>query len=155
MPNATAGRYHREPGESRSAFRGFAFPDTIAAHVLPATRVVRLAYRYRINFCQAVPFRSAPHHCLQSFDELLLLKRGGEVIYMGPLGALSVDLISYFQVSGRTAACSYHHNISSRLNPSGCLCCATSGVHSPTSLITGSIRVSILVHNSFVETSNP
>lgn len=33
---------------------------------------------------------------VQAFDELLLLKRGGEVIYNGPLGLLSCDLISYF-----------------------------------------------------------
>eukprot|EP00884_Botryococcus_braunii_P004769 jgi/Botrbrau1/14293/Bobra.0369s0007.1 len=32
----------------------------------------------------------------EAFDELLLLKRGGEVIYNGPLGHLSCDLIAYF-----------------------------------------------------------
>ena len=31
------------------------------------------------------------------FDELLLLKRGGETIYAGPLGVESRDLVAYFQ----------------------------------------------------------
>lgn len=35
----------------------------------------------------------------EAFDELLLLKRGGETIYCGPLGEHSVKLISYFSVS--------------------------------------------------------
>ena len=34
----------------------------------------------------------------QAFDELLLLKRGGQAIYCGPLGAQSAQLIAYFQV---------------------------------------------------------
>uniref|UniRef100_A0A0D9XIH8 ABC transporter domain-containing protein n=1 Tax=Leersia perrieri TaxID=77586 RepID=A0A0D9XIH8_9ORYZ len=33
----------------------------------------------------------------EAFDELLLLKRGGRVIYGGSLGVHSVDMISYFQ----------------------------------------------------------
>ncbi|XP_061343431.1 pleiotropic drug resistance protein 1-like isoform X2 [Gastrolobium bilobum] len=33
----------------------------------------------------------------ESFDELLLLKQGGEEIYVGPLGHHSSDLISYFE----------------------------------------------------------
>ncbi|PKU71423.1 ABC transporter G family member 38-like [Dendrobium catenatum] len=33
----------------------------------------------------------------ESFDELLLLKRGGQVIYYGPLGQNSQKLISYFE----------------------------------------------------------
>ncbi|KAI5057345.1 hypothetical protein GOP47_0027360 [Adiantum capillus-veneris] len=33
----------------------------------------------------------------ESFDELLLLKRGGQVIYAGPLGHQSCHLIDYFQ----------------------------------------------------------
>lgn len=33
---------------------------------------------------------------LQTFDELLLLKRGGSVIYNGPLGRQSAAMISYF-----------------------------------------------------------
>lgn len=32
----------------------------------------------------------------EAFDELLLLKRGGETIYCGPLGEHSADLITYF-----------------------------------------------------------
>ncbi|EMS53664.1 Pleiotropic drug resistance protein 13 [Triticum urartu] len=34
----------------------------------------------------------------ESFDELLLLKRGGRVIYGGSLGVNSIDMIHYFQV---------------------------------------------------------
>ncbi len=34
---------------------------------------------------------------LQSFDELLLLKRGGRVMYQGPLGERSCHLVDYFQ----------------------------------------------------------
>ncbi len=35
---------------------------------------------------------------LQAFDELLLLKRGGETIFNGRLGKDSSDLVEYFQV---------------------------------------------------------
>ena len=34
----------------------------------------------------------------ESFDELLLLKRGGETIFNGQLGEDSKDLVKYFQV---------------------------------------------------------
>ena len=37
------------------------------------------------------------HACAQAFDTMLLLKRGGEVIYNGPLGFQSRDMISYFE----------------------------------------------------------
>ncbi|OAY26651.1 ABC transporter G family member 32 [Manihot esculenta] len=33
----------------------------------------------------------------ESFDELLFMKRGGQLIYAGPLGARSCDLIKYFE----------------------------------------------------------
>ncbi|KAK7292099.1 hypothetical protein RIF29_07794 [Crotalaria pallida] len=33
----------------------------------------------------------------ESFDELLFMKRGGELIYAGPLGPKSTELISYFE----------------------------------------------------------
>ncbi|XP_051216581.1 ABC transporter G family member 41 [Lolium perenne] len=33
----------------------------------------------------------------EAFDELMLMKRGGELIYAGPLGHLSCDIIHYFQ----------------------------------------------------------
>ncbi|KAI3727264.1 hypothetical protein L1987_67076 [Smallanthus sonchifolius] len=33
----------------------------------------------------------------ESFDELLLLKRGGQVIYAGPLGKNSIEIINYFE----------------------------------------------------------
>ena len=35
---------------------------------------------------------------LQAFDDLLLLKRGGQVTYMGPLGSHSTTLVNYFEV---------------------------------------------------------
>ena len=35
--------------------------------------------------------------CLQAFDELHLLKRGGKTIYTGPTGRESAELISYFE----------------------------------------------------------
>ncbi len=38
---------------------------------------------------------------LQAFDQLLLLKRGGQTIYCGPLGLHSSTLITYFQVRPR------------------------------------------------------
>ena len=37
----------------------------------------------------------------EAFDELLLLKRGGETIYCGPLGDHSSELVHYFSVSHR------------------------------------------------------
>ena len=39
------------------------------------------------------------HPCLQAFDELLLMKRGGYVIYQGPLGEQSSAMLGYFEVS--------------------------------------------------------
>ncbi len=33
----------------------------------------------------------------QSFDELLLLKRGGRTIYFGPTGDRSAELVNYFE----------------------------------------------------------
>ena len=41
------------------------------------------------------------HLGLQAFDELLLLKRGGRVIFFGALGEQSEHLIAYFEVGGR------------------------------------------------------
>ena len=38
---------------------------------------------------------------MQAFDQLLLLKRGGQTIYCGPLGTHSSTLITYFQVRPR------------------------------------------------------
>ena len=35
---------------------------------------------------------------LQAFDQLLLLKRGGQTIYCGPLGKHSSTLVAYFEV---------------------------------------------------------
>ena len=46
----------------------------------------------------------------ESFDELLLLKRGGETIFNGQLGKDSKDLIEYFQVTTATLH-SCHHRL--------------------------------------------
>ena len=35
---------------------------------------------------------------VQAFDQLLLLKRGGQTIYCGPLGKHSSTLVAYFEV---------------------------------------------------------
>jgi hypothetical protein len=35
---------------------------------------------------------------LQSFDEMLLMKRGGRIIYFGPLGPCSCHMVQYFEV---------------------------------------------------------
>lgn len=35
---------------------------------------------------------------LQAFDDLLLMKVGGRIIYHGPLGEKSVKLVQYFEV---------------------------------------------------------
>ena len=46
---------------------------------------------------------------MQAFDTMLLLKRGGETIYNGPLGFQSADMISYFEaIPGRSAAIKGH-----------------------------------------------
>ncbi|CAI5476817.1 unnamed protein product [Closterium sp. Yama58-4] len=44
----------------------------------------------------------------EAFDELLLMKTGGEVIYMGPLGVNSKHLIKYFQGQRGTDHVSLH-----------------------------------------------
>ena len=36
--------------------------------------------------------------CVQAFDDLLLMKVGGHIIYHGPLGTKSVKLVEYFEV---------------------------------------------------------
>ena len=58
----------------------------------------------------------------ESFDELLLLKRGGETIFNGQLGHNSSHLIEYFQVCRNfrrlvTKACCTSHALF-------CLCCS-------------------------------
>ena len=35
---------------------------------------------------------------LQAFDDLLLMKVGGYIIYHGPLGRNSTELVKYFEV---------------------------------------------------------
>lgn len=43
--------------------------------------------------------------CAQAFDTMLLLKRGGEAIYNGPLGFQSRHMISYFEaIPGKLSA---------------------------------------------------
>ena len=44
---------------------------------------------------------------LQSFDEMLLMKRGGRIIYFGPLGPCSSDMVQYFEV--RSQFCIWWH----------------------------------------------
>jgi ABC-type multidrug transport system ATPase subunit len=34
----------------------------------------------------------------EAFDELLLMKLGGQIIYFGPLGSRSIYVVDYFQV---------------------------------------------------------
>ena len=41
----------------------------------------------------------------ESFNELVLLKRGGETIYCGPWGTHSRDLIAYFEVQALSHMC--------------------------------------------------
>jgi hypothetical protein len=40
---------------------------------------------------------------IEAFDHLLLLKRGGNTVYFGPIGPLSHNLISYFEAGGASA----------------------------------------------------
>lgn len=44
----------------------------------------------------------------EAFDELLLMKRGGQVIYAGPLGRHSHRLVEYFQVRAISRNISSH-----------------------------------------------
>mmetsp|Transcript_9242 Transcript_9242/g.27733 ORF Transcript_9242/g.27733 Transcript_9242/m.27733 type:complete len:1604 (+) Transcript_9242:484-5295(+) len=64
-----------------------------------AAAIVMRAVRNTVNTGRTVvcTIHQPSIEIFESFDELLLLKRGGEVIYMGPLGPLSADLIAYFQ----------------------------------------------------------
>ncbi len=43
---------------------------------------------------------------VQAFDELLLMKRGGRIIFFGETGYRSQNLIDYFQVLPAAACCS-------------------------------------------------
>jgi hypothetical protein len=56
----------------------------------------------RVAWCGQLFFapRPFPLCVVQSFDELLLLKRGGRVIFFGSLGDRSQDLVDYLQVCG-------------------------------------------------------
>ena len=55
--------------------------------------------------------------CVQTFNEMLLLKRGGSVIYNGPLGDQSGAMIAYFEsipgvqpiAKGYSTSVSHHH----------------------------------------------
>ena len=64
----------------------------------------------------------------QAFDELLLLKRGGQTIYCGPLGAQSRHLIAYFQAASHASnpcsGSSSWHTL--RMQP---LACSSKQVH--------------------------
>jgi hypothetical protein len=60
----------------------------------------------------------------QSFDELLLLKRGGRIIFFGSLGERSQDLVDYLQV------CKKHHYLTLRMQN----VCGVQNVMSATSI---------------------
>ena len=63
----------------------------------------------------------------ESFDELLLLKRGGETIFNGQLGHHSSHLIDYFQVtSHRALACSNPSSAQYSSPLLVCSCCTKS-----------------------------
>ena len=78
----------------------------------------------------------------EQFDELVLLKRGGETIYCGPLGLHSKELIAYFQVKGYTrchvcealcvspgVTCMMHLVLRLKRDLPGCLACLRKGRH--------------------------
>ena len=58
---------------------------------LPCPRAARMQ-------CCSFAEPNAVECVAQSFDELLLLKRGGRVIFFGSLGERSQDLVDYLQV---------------------------------------------------------
>ena len=58
----------------------------------------------------------------ESFDELLLLKRGGETIFNGQLGKDSKDLIHYFQVSPATPSHLSPHAVTHTLCKANLFC---------------------------------
>ena len=61
-----------------------------------------------IHFCNIHPFSFllllvlCSNSVFEMFDDLLLLKKGGEVVFHGELGANSSNLISYFEGLGST-----------------------------------------------------
>ena len=56
----------------------------ITAHAIP------------LRVSATLPSRLTPP--LQAFDDLLLMKVGGQIIYHGPLGQQSIELVKYFEV---------------------------------------------------------
>ncbi|KAM0969496.1 hypothetical protein ACFX13_018009 [Malus domestica] len=64
----------------------------------------------------------------ESFDELLFLKRGGELIYAGPLGPRSCELIKYFEVGSCTPAVEGVEKIRPGYNPATWMLDVTSTV---------------------------
>ncbi|KAH7352828.1 hypothetical protein KP509_19G065900 [Ceratopteris richardii] len=62
-----------------------------------AAAVVMTTVRNTVDTGRTVVCTIHQPSIFESFDELLLMKRGGRVIYAGPLGTRSVDLIKYFE----------------------------------------------------------
>ena len=69
-----------------------------------AAAIVMRAVRNTVNTGRTVvcTIHQPSVDIFESFDELLLLKRGGRTIFHGPLGHQSTKLIEYFQVRVRT-----------------------------------------------------
>ena len=85
--------------------------DVFEVPLLPVTKLLRGRLQCTLTYpC----FAEVQGSCqlavlavlLQSFDELLLMKRGGRIIFNGPLGTRSSDLISFFLVRSHKTMCS-------------------------------------------------
>ena len=74
------------------------FPCLCVLNNDPAAAIVMRAVRNTVDTGRTVvcTIHQPSIHIFDSFDELLLLKRGGRTIYHGPTGAQSVTLIDYF-----------------------------------------------------------
>ena len=76
------------------------FPIVCAGLDARAAAIVMRAVRNIVNTGRTIvcTIHQPSIDIFESFDELLLLKRGGETIFNGQLGNDSKDLIHYFQV---------------------------------------------------------
>ena len=87
---------------------------TVAGLDARAAAIVMRAVRNIVNTGRTIvcTIHQPSIDIFESFDELLLLKRGGETIFNGQLGKDSKDLVKYFQVSIAQGQCvlqSYKH----------------------------------------------